>query len=95
MDPQSPNLATRLRRAGVDQNIAALLVAALDVELGVDRLRDDDLSAARHVTDSIEAAARSAGCAAVSRVVFEVLELLGERPDLRTRLARPPEPAHA
>jgi hypothetical protein len=28
-------------------------------------------------------------------VVFEVLELLGERPDLRARLARPPEPARA
>lgn len=95
MDPQSPNLATRLRRAGVDQSIAALLTAALDVELGVERLRGDDLAAARQVTDCIEAAARSAGCAAVSRVVFEVLELLGERPDLRAKLARPPEPARA
>ena len=95
MDPQSPNLATRLRRAGVDQSIAALLAEALDVERGVDRLRDNDLAAARQVTDRIEAAARSAGCAAVSRVVFEVLELLGERPDLRAGLARPPEPARA
>jgi len=95
MDPQSPNLATRLRGAGVDQRIAALLAAALDAELGVERLRDDDVAAARQVTDCIEAAARSAGCAAVSRVVFEVLELLGERPDLRARLARPPEPARA
>jgi hypothetical protein len=95
MDPQTPNLATRLRRAGVDERIAALLVAELDVELGVDRLRDADPAAARQVTDCVEAAARSAGCAAVSRVVFEVLELLGERPDLRARLARPPEPARA
>ena len=92
MDTQTPNLATRLRQANVDQGVAGLLAAALEVELGVEGLRDHDVVAAQRLTALIEAAARHAGCSAVSKVVFDVLELLGEAPDLRAKLTRPPEP---
>ena len=92
MDTQFPNLATRLRQANVDERVAALLAAALEAELGVDWLRDHDLAAAQRLADLIEAAAHQAGSSAVSKVVFEVLGLLGDAPDLRAKLIRPPEP---
>lgn len=93
MDTRFPNLATRLRQANVDERVAALLAAALNVELGVDGLRDRDLAAAQRLAELIEAAARQAGSSAVSKAVFEMLELLDEAPDLRAKLTRPPEPA--
>jgi hypothetical protein len=95
MDTQSPNLATRLRHANVDKRVAVLVAAALEAELGVEGLRDHDLAGAQRLTALIEAAARRAGSSAVCKAVFEVLELLGEDPELRAKLTRPPETVRA
>lgn len=79
-------LAVRLRQAKVDENVTALLAAALADELGAGILREHDAAAGRHLTDLIQTAADRAGTTAVNRLVLEVLELLDQEPDLRDRL---------
>lgn len=91
MDTQEsrpPNLAARLRRAKVDEHVAALLAAALADELGAGILRDQDEAAARRLAEIIQTAARQAGIGAVNKLALEVLTLLDEAPDLRDQLAR-------
>ena len=83
-----PNLAARLRRAKVDERVAALLAAAVAEELGAGLLHDQDAAAARRLTELVEAAARQTGASAVNKLVLEVLALLDEAPDLRNQLAR-------
>ena len=84
---EPPNLAGRLRRAKVDERVAALLAAAIAEELGAGALRDRDAGAARQLTELVEAAARRTGTSAVNRLVLEVLALLDEAPRLRDQLA--------
>ncbi|MDA8357041.1 MAG: hypothetical protein M0Z95_12315 [Actinomycetota bacterium] len=86
--PEPPNLAARLRRAKVDERVAALLAAAVAEELGAGLLRDQDAAAARRLGELVEAAARQTGTSAVNKLVLEVLALLDEAPDLRDQLAR-------
>jgi hypothetical protein len=93
---QPPNLATRLRLAGVDERVAALLAAATEEAFGVEQLRHDDLAAAERLIAIVETAARRAGPCAVNKFALELMELLAGAPDLRDRLSRPqPELAPA
>ena len=86
--PEPSNLAGRLRRAKVDERVAALLAAALADELGAEALRDQDAAAARRLAELVQTAARQAGTTAVNKLVLEVLALFDEAPDLRDQLAR-------
>jgi len=86
--PELPNLAARMRRAKVDERVAAVLAAALADELGAGVLRDQDAAAARRLAEIVQTVARRAGTSAVNKLVLEVLEALDEAPDLRDELAR-------
>ena len=97
LNAQPPNLATRLRRARVDERVAELLATVVGEELGVNLLRDQDADAARRLTELVEIAARRTGPCAVNKFAVELLELLlDEAPQVRQQVARPrPELARA
>ncbi len=86
--PAPLNLAARLRRAQLDERVAALLASAVAQELGSGFLRDQDPATARHLDQVLEAPARRAATSAVNTLVFEVLAVLDEEPVLRATLAR-------
>jgi hypothetical protein len=86
--PAPLNLAARLRRAQLDERVAALLASAVAQELGSGFLRDQDPDTARHLDLALEAPARRAAASAVNTLVFEVLAVLDEEPVLRATLAR-------
>jgi hypothetical protein len=85
---QSPNLATRLRRAGVDERVASLLAAAVEEELGIAQVRGRDAAAGRRLSDLIETAARRTGPCAVNKFALELMELLADAPDVRETVNR-------
>jgi hypothetical protein len=86
---QSPNLATRLRLAKVDERVATLLAAAVEEELGVHLLRDHDAATAQRLAELVEIAARRTGPYAVNKFALELMELLAGAPDVRDQLTRP------
>ena len=85
---QPPNLATRLRRAGVDERVASLLAAAVEEELGIAQVRGRDAAAGRRLSDLIETAARRTGPCAVNKFALELMELLADAPDVRETVNR-------
>jgi hypothetical protein len=93
---QTPNLATRLRLAKVDDRVAKLLATAACEELGLDLLDGRDAGAAARLGELIETAARHSGPCAVNKFALELMELLADAPDARDLLSRPrPEMAPA
>ena len=86
--PAPLNLAARLRRAQLDERVAALLSAAVAQELGAGLLRERDAATARHLDALLDRPARRAATSAVNTLVFEVLAALDEEPALRATLAR-------
>ena len=76
------NLAARLHRAKIDEQVTALLTTAVRAELGLNSWRDDD-PAVRELADIIRLAALRSGPCAINKFALELMELLSESPEAR------------